>query len=218
MVLADGRFVTANAKENPDLFWAVRGGGGNFGVVTSFEYRLHPVDTVYGGPMIWPMERAADLLEMWSNYILEAPEDINGWFAFLTVPPGPPFPEAFHLQKMCAVVWCDTGPMEQAERRFASIRKRFGAPAIDFAGPIPWPALQTLFDALYPPGLQWYWKASFFDQLRDEVIDLHIKHSAQLPTMFSTVHIYPISPRFERTPALACTAATRRPPVPGGRR
>jgi FAD/FMN-containing dehydrogenase len=192
MVLADGRFVTANAKENPDLFWAVRGGGGNFGVVTSFLFKLHPISTVYGGPMIWPLEQAADLLKFWRDFIMAAPQDINGWFAFITVPPAPPFPEQFHMKKMCAVVWCYTGPMDQAEERFKAIRA-FGPPAVDFAGPIPFPALQSIFDALYPAGLQWYWKADFFHELNDRAIDLHVKYGAQLPTMHSTMHIYPIN-------------------------
>src|SRR3989441_7406708 len=102
MVLADGSFVTASAQEHADLFWAVRGGGGNFGVVTSFLFQLHPISPVYGGPMLWPLEQAADLMKFWRDFILNAPEEINGWFAFITVPPGPPFPEQFHLQKMCA--------------------------------------------------------------------------------------------------------------------
>src|SRR6516165_7568701 len=192
VVLADGRFVTANAKENSDLFWAVRGGGGNFGVVTSFLFKAHPIGTVYGGPMIWPLEQAADLLKFWRDFIMAAPQDINGWFAFITVPPAPPFPEQFHMKKMCAVVWCSTGPMDQAEERFKAIRA-FGPPAVDFAAPIPSPALQSMFDALYPAGLQWYWKADFFRELNDRAIDLHIKYGAQLPTMHSTMHIYPIN-------------------------
>ena len=192
MVLADGRFVTANATENSDLFWAVRGGGGNFGVVTSFLFKLHPISTVYGGPMIWPMEQSADLLKFWRDFIMTAPEDINGWFAFITVPPAPPFPEQFHMKKMCALVWCYTGPLDQAEERFKPIRA-FGPPAVDFAGPIPLPALQSMFDALYPAGLQWYWKADFFRELNDRAIDLHVKYGAQLPTMHSTMHIYPIN-------------------------
>jgi len=192
MVLADGRFVTANATENPDLFWAVRGGGGNFGVVTSFLFKLHPISTVYGGPMIWPLEQASDLLKFWRDFIMTAPEDINGWFAFITVPPAPPFPEQFHMKKMCAVVWCYTGPMDQAEERFKAVRA-FGPPAVDFTGPIPFPALQSIFDALYPAGLQWYWKADFFRELNDRAIDLHVKYGAQLPTMHSTMHIYPIN-------------------------
>src|SRR5436190_17508110 len=140
MVLADGSFVTASAEEHSDLFWAVRGGGGNFGVVTSFLFQLHPISTVYGGPMLWPIEQSADLLKFWRDFILSAPEDINGWFGFVTVPPAPPFPEQFQMQKMCAIVWCYTGPLDQAEQRFKQIRA-FGPPAIDFAGPIAWPAL-----------------------------------------------------------------------------
>lgn len=193
LVLADGTFITANDKENADLFWAVRGGGGNFGVVTSFEYRLHPISTVYGGPMMWPMERATAILEIWRDYILQAPEDINGWFAFLTVPPIPSFPEKFHHQKMCAIVWCDTGSLKEAENRFALIRKNFGVSAIDATGPIAWPTLQTIFDPLFPSGLQWYWKADFFNELSNQAIKLHTTHGAELPTMLSTMHIYPIN-------------------------
>lgn len=192
MVLADGSFVTANSEKHPDLFWAVRGGGGNFGVVTSFLFQLHPISTVYGGPMMWPLDQASELLKFWRDFIKSAPEDINGWFGFVTVPPVAPFPEQTHMQKMCAIVWCYTGPLEQAEERFRAIRA-FGTPAIDFAGPIPWPALQSMFDALYPRGLQWYWKADFFNDLDDQAIDLHVKYGSQLPTMFSTMHIYPIN-------------------------
>src|SRR6266704_1004052 len=192
MVLADGSFVTASAQEHADLFWAVRGGGGNFGVVTSFLLQLHPISTVYGGPMLWPLEQAADVMKFWRDFILNAPEEINGWFAFITVPPTPPFPEQFHLQKMCAIVWCYSGALDKADELFKPIRA-FRSPAVDFAGPIPWPVLQSLFDALYPPGLQWYWKADFFHDLSEKAIDLHVKYSAQLPTMHSTMHLYPIN-------------------------
>jgi len=192
MVLADGSFVTASTKEHPDLFWAVRGGGGNFGVVTSFLFQLHPISTVYGGPMLWPFDQAADLLKFWRDFILNAPEEINGWFGFVTVPPAPPFPEQFHLQKMCAIVWCYSGALDQADKAFQPIRATM-PPAVDFAGPIPWPVLQSLFDALYPKGLQWYWKTDFFTNLSDRAIELHLKYGAQLPTMHSTMHLYPIS-------------------------
>ncbi len=197
MVLADGSFVTADAEHHADLFWAVRGGGGNFGVVTSFLFRLHPISTVYGGPMLWPMDMAEDLLKFWRDFILAAPENINGWFGFVMVPPAPPFPEQYHLTKMCAVVWCYTGPLDQAEEAFKAIRA-FGPPAVDFAGPIPWPALQSMFDALYPAGLQWYWKADFFTDLSDTAIDLHVKYGEQLPTMHSTMHLYPINGAAQR--------------------
>jgi FAD/FMN-containing dehydrogenase len=192
MVLADGCFVTASEKENADLFWAVRGGGGNFGVVTSFLFRGNPVQSVYGGPMIWPLEAAGDILHYWQDLIQDASVDLNGWFAFLTVPPAAPFPEQYQLKKMCGIVWCYTGPSEKADEIFRPIRS-FKKPAIDFTGPIPFPALQSMFDALYPPGLQWYWRADFFKGYNDAAIDLHLKHGAQLPTPFSTMHIYPIN-------------------------
>jgi FAD/FMN-containing dehydrogenase len=192
MVLADGSFVTVNADNRADLFWAVRGGGGNFGVVTSFLFQLHPISTVYGGPMLWPLEKAADVMKFWRDFILHAPEQINGWFGFVTVPPAPPFPEQFHLQKMCAIVWCYSGALEQADAAFQPIRANI-PPAVDFAGPIPWPVLQSLFDALYPKGLQWYWKTDFFTDLSDKAIALHLKYGAQLPTMQSTMHLYPIN-------------------------
>ena len=192
VVLADGRFLTANAKDNPDLFWAVRGGGGNFGVVTSFLFKAHPIHTDYAGPMLWPMEDAADILRWYRDFITKAPNALNGFFAFLIVPPGPPFPEALHNEKMCGIVWCYTGPLKNAERVFNPIRK-FKKPALDLVGPIPHPALQSMFDALYPPGLQWYVKADFVRELKDEAIALHVKHGALLPTMHSTMHLYPIN-------------------------
>lgn len=200
VVLADGRLVTANADRNADLFWAVRGGGGNFGVVTSFLFRLHPVGVVYGGPMMWPLEFASEMLPFWRDFIRSAPEDINGWFGFVTVPPSPHFPEKLHGQKVCAIVWCYTGPLDQAADRFASIRA-FGPPIVDLAGPIPFPVLQSLFDGLYPPGLQWYWKADFFRDLPDEAISLHRGYAEQLPTMHSTMHLYPVNGAAHRVSA-----------------
>jgi len=192
MVLADGSFVTANSNDHADLFWAVRGGGGNFGVVTSFLFRLHSISTVYGGPMLWPIAQVRDVMKFWRDFILQAPEEINGWFGFVTVPPAPPFPEQFHLQKMCVIVWCYSGALEQAEEAFQPIRASI-PPTVDFAGPIPWSVLQSLFDALYPKGLQWYWKTDFFTDLSDKAIELYLKYGAQLPTMFSTMHLYPIN-------------------------
>jgi FAD/FMN-containing dehydrogenase len=191
VVLADGRFVTASAKENPDLFWALRGGGGNFGVVTSFLFKAHPIHTDYAGPMLWPMEDAAEVMRWYRQFIVKAPNTLNGFFAFLTVPPGPPFPEHLHLKKMCGIVWCYTGPLAKAEKVFKPIRA-FKKPALDFVGPIPHPALQSMFDPLFPAGHQWYWKADFFRELSDSAIAVHLEHGAKLPTMQSTMHLYPI--------------------------
>jgi hypothetical protein len=193
MVLADGRRVTANAAENPDLFWAVRGGGGNFGIVTTFVFRGSPVGpTVYGGPMFWPMEHAAEVLRFYREQILNGPEELGGWFGFHTVPPVEPFPAEHHLKKMAVVTWCYTGEVEQAGQVFEPIRAIAPA-AIDFAGPIPFPALQSMFDGLYPPGLQWYWNADYFTHLTDDVIDLHVQYGQQLPSVHSTMHLYPIN-------------------------
>lgn len=192
VILADGRFVVASATENSDLFWAIRGGGGNFGVVTSFLFKAHPVHTVCAGPMLWEMEQAADIMKWYREFIVHAPPEITGFFAFLTVPPGPPFPEALHFKKMCGIVWCCTGSLEEANIMLEPLRS-FRHPAFEFFAPMPYPMLQAMFDGLYAPGLQWYWKADFLKELSDEAIALHIKHGAQLPTLHSTMHLYPIN-------------------------
>jgi FAD/FMN-containing dehydrogenase len=192
MVLADGRIVTANKDEHPDLYWAVRGGGGNFGVVTSFLFKLHPISTVYAGPMLWELDECAEVMRWYRDFITTAPDTLNGFFAFLKVPPGPPFPEHLHAKAMCGIVWCYTGPLDKAEEVFAPIR-RVGTVALDFVGPLPHPALQSMFDALYPPGFQWYWRADFVKELSDEAIAQHIKHGSVLPSLFSTMHLYPIN-------------------------
>lgn len=191
MVLADGRFVTASKDEHPNLFWAVRGGGGNFGVVTSFLFKLHPISTVYAGPMLWHLDQADEVMRWYRTFLPQAPDALNGFFAFLTVPAGPPFPEHLHGKSMCGIVWCYTGPLDQADEIFAPIRS-VGTVALDFVGPLPYPALQGMFDAIYPAGQQWYWRADFVNELSDEAIALHIKHGSELPTPQSTMHLYPI--------------------------
>ena len=192
MVLADGRYVTASADENVDLFWAIRGGGGNYGVVISFLFRLHPVSTVYAGPMLWGVEQTTEVMQWYREFLTQAPEDINGFFAFLVVPPGPPFPQHLHNKKMCGVIWCYTGPLDQSEKTFEPIR-RFKTPALDLVGPMSYPMLQSMFDPIYPPGLQMYWKADFVKELSDEAITLHKKYGTDLPTMLSLMHLYPVN-------------------------
>ncbi len=192
VVLADGRVVVASSEENSDLFWAIRGGGGNFGVVTSFLFQGHPVHTVCAGPMLWEIDQAVDIMKWYREFIVSAPEDINGFFAFLTVPPGPPFPEPLHLKKMCAIVWCCNGSPEQANQILDPIRA-YRKPAFEFFVPMPFPMLQSMFDGLYTPGLEWYWKADFVKELGDQAIDLHVQHGSQLPTLHSTMHLYPIN-------------------------
>ncbi len=192
VVLANGNFVRASADENPDLFWALRGGGGNFGVVTAFTFKLHKIDIVYAGPMFYELSDAAEVMKWYRKFILNAPDDLNGWFAFLTVPPGPPFPENLHLKKMCGIIWCCTKPQSEAEKMFEPIRA-FKKPALDFVGPLPQPALQSMFDPIYPPGLQWYWRADFVNELSDDAIAQHVRFAQMMPKMHSTMHMYPIN-------------------------
>jgi hypothetical protein len=190
VVLADGSMVVAGPKENPDLFWALRGGGGNFGVVTSFLYRGNPVHTIFGGPTLWELDRTEEIMKWYREFILQAPEDLTGFFAFLTVPPVPAFPEHLHLHKMCGVVWCYTGDLAKAEKVFAPVRAL--EPDLPGIQEMPFPVLNSMFDALYPPGHQWYWRADFFTEISDASIAEHAKWGAALPTMQSTMHLYPI--------------------------
>ena len=191
LVLADGRFVTASAKENADLFWAIRGGGGNFGIVTSFLFRGCPVDQVFAGPMIWEMEHAREVMQWYREISLALPEDLYGFFAFLKVYPAPPFPEELHGKTMCGIVWAYCGPLDKVEEAFRPVRK-FRPPRFELTGPMPYTALQSMFDALYPPGMQWYWKGDFLGQIPDKAIDEHLKFGEQLPTLQSTMHFYPV--------------------------
>jgi FAD/FMN-containing dehydrogenase len=197
VVTAKGELLHASASANADLFWAIRGGGGNFGVVTSFLFRGHPVQNVYGGPIFWPIDKGPELLRFWRDFIEKAPEDINGWFGFATVPPVPMFPAEHHLKKVAVVTWCYTGDIAKADQVFKPIRQ-FSPPLMDFCGPIPFPVLQSLFDGLYPAGLQWYWKADFFQELSEKAIDLHVKYGERLPSPHSTMHIYPINGAAQR--------------------
>jgi FAD/FMN-containing dehydrogenase len=190
IVLADGSQVTANADSHPDLYWAVRGGGGNYGVVTAFEFHAHPVANVIAGPMLWPLERSEEILRAFDDIMSHGPDELGGFFAFLTVPPGPPFPEELHLRQMCGIVWCWSGAPEDADAALAPMRAL--NPVLDGVHELPLPALNSAFDALYTKGLQWYWKADFVDELTDGAIAAHVEHGSKLPTMLSSMHLYPI--------------------------
>lgn len=190
VVLADSSYAKAAEDADADLLWALRGGSGNFGIVTSFTYRLHPLSTVVAGPMLWPLERAAEIMRLYRDLIPEAPEDLNGLFAFITVPPGPPFPEDLHLQKMAGVVWCWAGPASGADEALAPARAL--SPALDGVTEVPYPAIQAAFDPLYPSGLQNYWRAHFYEELTDEAIDRHVEGATKLPSPLSGVLVYPV--------------------------
>ena len=192
LVLASGDRVRASADEHPDLYWAIRGGGGNFGVVTSFVFRLHEVDTVIGGPTFWPVELGAEVLAAYRDFLPAAPRELGGFFAFCTVPPADPFPAELHGRKVCGVVWCHTGSAEDAAEAMAPLLEALPEPLLHGVQPMPHPALQGAFDGLYPPGDQWYWRADFFNEVPDEALAIHARFGADVPTMKSAMHLYPI--------------------------
>ena len=190
MVLADGSFVTVNANQHTDLFWAIRGGGGNFGIVTSFKFQAHLVKTVFGGPTLWPIEQIEEIMAWYHTFINNAPDELNGFIATMIIP-GPPFPEHLHLKQFCGIVWCYTGDMAKAEALFKPIMDK--NPLFAHVGEMPYPAIQTLFDGLFPHGLQWYWRADFFNELGPEIRAQHLKFGSKIPTPLSQMHLYPIS-------------------------
>src|SRR3954468_5235189 len=193
VVLASGELVRASDDENPDLFWAIRGGGGNFGVVTSFLFRLHDVGTVVAGPTFWPVEQGAEVLSAYRDFLPKAPRELNGFFLFGSVPPGPPFPEELHLRKVCGVVWCYAGADEEAAAAaMAPLLEALPEPLMHGPGPMPHPAIQGAFDPVYGPGDQWYWRADFVNEISDEAVEIHAKFGAEMPTWKSTMHLYPI--------------------------
>jgi len=191
VVLPDGRQVRASVEENPELFWALRGGGGNFGVVTSFLFRAHPVSTVLAGPTFWPLEQTQEVMRFYSEFLPAAPRELNGFFTLMTVPPADFLPAELHFRKVCGVMWCYVGAQETAAKLFAPVQE-VGTPLLHGVGPMPFPAWQSLFDDLYSPGLQWYWRADFVRELPDAAIEQHARFGEQLPTLHSAMHLYPI--------------------------
>jgi FAD/FMN-containing dehydrogenase len=192
VVLASGERVRAAEDENADLFWAIRGGGGNFGVVTSFLFRLHEVGTVFGGPTFWDIDQSAEVLSAYREFILAAPRELNGFFAYTSVPPAPPFPGELHGRKVCGVVWCYVGGEEEGAAAMAPLLDAVPEPLMHGVQPMPFPALQTAFDALYPKGDQWYWRADFVNEIPDEAVAAHARYGPEMPSGQSTMHLYPI--------------------------
>ena len=192
VVLADGSFVIASETQNQDLFWALRGGGGNFGVVTSFQYRLHPVKDIVGGPMFFEVEDAPKVMRAYDEYITDAPRELGAFFAWQIAPPLPFIPQDRHGDTFCALVACWTGPPDQADKALAPLRNAAHVVA-QHVGPMPYPALNSAFDGLVPPGLQHYWKAVFAKGLTDGAVEAHMKFGPKVPVVNSTIHIYPIN-------------------------
>jgi FAD/FMN-containing dehydrogenase len=192
VVTGDGTFHVASEKDDADLFWAIRGGGGNFGVVTSFEFRLSPVKDIYGGPMFFELDKAEDLFRLYREFIADAPEQFGGFPAYQIAPPLPFIPAERHGERFALMVTCWAGDLDKGEQMLKPFHDL--APVVaEMVGPMPYPALNSAFDALYPSGLRHYWKANFVKELTDDAITAHVEHGSQVPELTSTMHIYPIN-------------------------
>jgi FAD/FMN-containing dehydrogenase len=189
VVLADGSIVQCDATREPDLFWAIRGGGGNFGVVTSFSFQLHPGTIALAGPTLYDLDDAEEVLRWYRDFMPAQPDGLGGFFMFLTVPPGPPFPEELHMRPMCGIAWTQIGEEESDALKEA---RAFGKPVLDGVGPLPIPAWNTAFDGLYGPGDQWYWRGEFIREISDDALAAHLDWGKRLPTWKSTMHLYAI--------------------------
>jgi hypothetical protein len=188
---ADGQIRTASAERDADLFWAIRGGGGNFGIAVWFNFRLHPVTQLYAGPILYRLEQAAEVMRLFNDFMRNAPREVSAFFAFLMVPPGPPFPESLHGKTVCAIMCACTSDVAEAEAVTKPLRD-FGPPLLALPHAMPYPFLQSLFDGLLPPGLHHYWKADFMRELTEEAIAEHVRFGPGIPTVNSAVHIYPM--------------------------
>jgi hypothetical protein len=200
VVLADGSFVKASEHENPDFFWAIRGGGGNFGVVTSFLFQAHPVETVYAGPIFWEAKHAAAVMRAYRDFLPSAPEELGIFVGLKTVPPVDPFPSEYQGKHACAIIGAYNGSAAEGQRAIAPLLDAVPPPIFDWMQEMPFPAMQSLFDPFFPKGLQWYWKGDFVRSLPDEAIDTHIAQAAEAPSALSLMHLYPIDGAVHRVP------------------
>jgi len=198
VVLADGSVVTASPDRHPDLFWALCGGGGNFGVVTSFLFRAHPASMVYAGPIFWDAEHAKAVMSTYRDFLAEAPGEVGVFVGLKAVPSMDPFPRDAWGKRACAVIGAYNGPAEEGEKALAPLLDALPPPIFNWMSEIPFPAIQALFDPFFPKGLQWYWKGDFVRSLPDEAIDVHIAEAAKAPSELSLMHLYPIDGEVHR--------------------
>ena len=189
VVTAEGEVVTASAFDHPDLFWALRGGGGNFGIVSSFRFALHPVGpTVMAGPVFWAAEDTADVLRFYREFVADAPDELGNIVRLGTIPPFPTIDEELHFRPAIAVGSCYAGPVEHGERAVRALR-RFGTPLVDLVGPTLYVDHQSGIDDIVPHGWHYYWKATNLTRLSDEVIDVVAAHAyrATSPRSYSAM-------------------------------
>ena len=199
VVLADGTVVTASEREHPELFWAIRGGGGNFGVVTSFLFRAHPVKTVFAGPIFWDAAlHAKTVMRAYRDFIPTAPEDLGIFVGLKTVPSMDPFPKEGWGKRACAIIGLYNGSAQDAQRVLAPLLGALPPPIFNWMSDMPLRSINALFDPFFPKGLQWYWKGDFVKSLPDEAIDLHIAEAAKAPTELCLMHLYPIDGAVKR--------------------
>jgi FAD/FMN-containing dehydrogenase len=192
VVTADGQVRAASKDENPDLFWALRGGGGNFGVVTSFEFQLHPIKDVYVGLFFYELDAAGDLLRFFREFIKDAPEAYGAYPAFQVAPPLEFIPADRHGDTLALAVVHWSGPLDEGERAMKPFRDL--APVVaEMVGPMPYPALNAAFDAIFPKGIRSYWKGSFVTELTDAAIEQHLAHGSKVPEVSATMHLYSIN-------------------------
>lgn len=192
LVLANGKIVTARKSENPDLYWALRGGGGNFGVVTSFLFQAHPADMIYGGPVFWDFKHARQVMQEYRDFLPGAPEELGAFVGLKRVLPVDPFPAEHQGKLACAVISCYNGPADKGEAAMRRLLDRLPEPMFNWLGEMPYPAMQSLFDPFMPKGMQWYWRGDFVKELSDEAIDAHLAQASKSPSPLSLMHLYPI--------------------------
>ena len=210
VVLADGSVVTTSEHQHPDLFWAIRGGGGNFGVVTSFLFQAHPVKTVYAGPIFWDAAaHGKAVMRAYRDFLPTTPEDLGIFVGLKTVPSMDPFPKEGWGKRACAIIGSYNGSAAEGQRLLAPLLATLPAPIFNWMGEMPFPAINALFDPFFPKGLQWYWKGDFVQSLPDEAIERHIAEAAKAPTELCLMHLYPIDGAVHRVPHDATPWAAR---------
>ena len=191
VVTADGRQVRASVDENPELFWGLRGGGGNFGIVTAFHLRLHDLGPiVLGGMLMYPAAMGPDLVRFYRDFMEKAPDEIGTGLAFICAPPEEFVPEPVRGQPVIGIVVCCTGPVEEAERALAPLRE-FGPQAIDMVAPMPYVAVQQLLDPPNPKGMRNYWTADFYDELPDDAVDALVARATQPVSPLTQIILVP---------------------------
>jgi FAD/FMN-containing dehydrogenase len=192
VVLADGSFQTASKEKNAELLWALRGGGGNFGVVTSFLFQLHPVSTVFAGPIAWDQQHARSIMQRYRTFLPQAPEELGAFIGLKKVVSSAPFPQELWGKRICLLMSCYNGPEVEGKKALAPLLDELPQPWLNWMGTMPYPAVQSMFDGLYPKGMQWYWRGDFVKTLPDAAIEAHLEQAAMTPSELSLMHLYPI--------------------------